>query len=186
METAIRETKIHGSIDFPYACFSGKIPEYFREFPIHWHEYFEIVFIVKGTMNVVIGEKKFSPQKGDIIIIPPKGIHGFFRNNDEHCFYYTILFRMEMLEFEDNSPVYKKYFVPYEKGVYISETWIKRNSDFSNDIFPAVTYLIRHRHERYTTNELMIKSKLYELLFHFNKRLVFENNGGGGGFTKLE
>lgn len=181
METAIRETKIHGSIDFPYACFSGRIPEYFRAFPVHWHEYFEIVFIVKGTMKVNINNEFFYPQKGDILIIPPKYIHGFFQEQQFHCFYYTVLFKLEMLEDEINSIIYKKYLLLYEQNQCIKKTWIQRDTVFSNKIFPALTYLIRHRHERYTTNELMVKSKLYELLYCFMEIIDSQSILQGGG-----
>ena len=172
MIQAIKETKIHGNIDFPYSCFSGRIPQLFKEFPIHYHEMFEIVFIAKGTMKVVLEDTVFFPHKADILFIPPKTEHGYFQHKNEECFYYTILFDMSLIESDENSAIYKKYIAPYKEKARFKEYFIRRGSDFTKHIFPAVLYLIRHRHERYTTNELMVKSKLCELLFQFKKILV--------------
>lgn len=169
---AIKETKIHGNIDFPYASFSGRIPRQFREFPVHYHDFFEIIFIVKGTMKVVIERQEFFPQMSDIVLVPPKTEHGFFQNESDECFYYTILFNIELIDNDEKSATYKKYLVPYKNKAELKEYFIKKGTAFSAKIFPSVTYLIRHRHERYTTNELMIKSKLCELIFYFQEILV--------------
>ena len=34
----LHETKIHGSIAFPYSVYRGRIPEWIHSFPLHWHE----------------------------------------------------------------------------------------------------------------------------------------------------
>lgn len=48
MPVAFRETIIRGSLEFPYKLYSSLIPEFFRNFPMHWHDEFEIIWVRDG------------------------------------------------------------------------------------------------------------------------------------------
>ena len=43
-EPLLHETKIHGTKDFPYIVYHGIIPDFFKAYPLHWHDEVEIIY----------------------------------------------------------------------------------------------------------------------------------------------
>ena len=52
-EELLHETKIHGTKDFPYIVYHGIIPDFFKAYPLHWHDEVEIIYITKGKMKIL-------------------------------------------------------------------------------------------------------------------------------------
>ena len=44
-------------------------------YPNHWHDCFEIIYVLSGKFNVTIGEREFQLGAEDIAVIPPLTIH---------------------------------------------------------------------------------------------------------------
>jgi AraC-like DNA-binding protein len=49
-----------------------------RSFPLHWHDFFEIMEISKGGMCVFIDDSIFEASAGDMVMINSGAVHGFF------------------------------------------------------------------------------------------------------------
>ena len=47
----LHETKIHGSIAFPYSVYRGRIPEGIHSFRLHWHEGLELIYCEAGSIQ---------------------------------------------------------------------------------------------------------------------------------------
>ena len=47
-----------------------------RDFPLHKHDYYEILVYVDGEGHIMIENQTFSIKKGEIVAIPPKMEHG--------------------------------------------------------------------------------------------------------------
>lgn len=62
----------------------------------HSHEYFQIYYVLKGSLTHVVGDKEFSLNKGDVFIIPPKCTHKICQPKD--ALFYTFSFTAESLE----------------------------------------------------------------------------------------
>jgi AraC-like DNA-binding protein len=52
-------------------------------FPLHWHEQIEILYILEGTLKVLINGKTREGAAGDIFIIDTGLLHGFFDPSPE-------------------------------------------------------------------------------------------------------
>ncbi len=46
-------------------------------YPPHWHEHFEIIYVISGNIKAVIGDASFDLKDGHILIIPPACVHLF-------------------------------------------------------------------------------------------------------------
>ena len=59
---------------------------------LHYHEYFELLFFVEGSIRYICEQDAWRPQSGDIILIPPHHLHMSMIDGDathytRHVFY---------------------------------------------------------------------------------------------------
>lgn len=157
------EGKIHGKINFPYAVYHGRIPLFLKNYPLHWHEEFEIICIMDGKLTVQVHSEKYECSQGDLVLIPPGAVHQIQQCGSDTCFYFNILFKFSLLEPDEESYMYKKYFLPLlnENGI---EHYIPENSALGNELLPVVNHLIVNREKKYNNQELVIKAKLFLLI----------------------
>ena len=81
--TPLHETKIHGSITFPYNIYRGIIPEWLRSFPLHWHDDFELIYCSEGRMQVTLWGQSYLLCAGDLIVILPHAVHSIEQSGDK-------------------------------------------------------------------------------------------------------
>ena len=159
---AIRETKRHGLINFPFEVYRCKIPETFHFFPMHYHEEFEIVYMLEGILDCQINMEHFICREGDILVIPPGKVHGFNLFEDKSCHYANILFSLNLLEKED-SEIFTTFFKPYLKESIQISNYFPKESKENILLHDSVLTLFEHRHEE-LTEPLLIKSELYKVM----------------------
>ena len=69
MEKAdIKEKRQHATGWIPYSYYASAIPDYFANVPLHWHEEFEINYVLHGQGEFLCGEERFIAKDGDIVI----------------------------------------------------------------------------------------------------------------------
>lgn len=172
MDRSMHETKIHGRLDFPYIVYKGTIPCTLHNYPLHWHEEFEIIYIEEGEGIISVQSHRYNCGAGDIIIIPPELIHDIRQKENKSMLYFNILFKFSLLEENEKSVCYEKYFQPYRTGSAPKEFYFPPDNALNKKIAPHIQELIARRKDKYTTDELMIKSHLYAVLFELSTRLV--------------
>jgi AraC-like DNA-binding protein len=64
---------------FPYRSWDSVMPLF--TFPLHWHEYYEIVYVLKGKTYASLDGETYEASEKDIIIINKSILHGFFPSN---------------------------------------------------------------------------------------------------------
>ena len=64
-----------------YAVYYYKDDE-IDEIPLHYHEFYELLFLIDGNLDYIIGDEIYHLQKGDLLFIPP----GVFHNPIIHNF----------------------------------------------------------------------------------------------------
>lgn len=89
-----RETRKHGTFDFPLAFYhvTPSHPRY--EMAYHWHMEYEIIRIIKGEFLMMMNEEEFTAKEGDIIFIKEGVLHGGYPN---HCVYECVVFDLNAL-----------------------------------------------------------------------------------------
>ena len=91
-----KEKRKHGSARIPYDFFECRIPDGFHLVPLHWHNEFELNYIIRGKSEFVCGEDKFIAETGDIIMIPPNMLHALYPYGDGKQVHDTLVFKEEM------------------------------------------------------------------------------------------
>lgn len=168
MENILHETKVHGKLTFQYMVYRGQLPEYIQSFPAHWHKEMEIIYVVNGQGTVTVQTTKYNLCEGDIILIQPETLHSIEQLNNHHMEYFNIIFDFNLLE-SDMSYCYLNFFKPIYERTKIVPVYIKDSEPLSSLITPHIKYLIDNRKQKFSGDELMVKSNLYAIIHHINK-----------------
>jgi len=173
MEAApLHETKIHGIISFPYSVYKGRIPEWIQSFPLHWHDDFELIYCVKGQIQVTLWGRAHTLCDNDLIIILPHAVHSIEQGDLEGGEYFNILFHPSLFIGTENDPCYEKYVLPFLNNERTIECFHPASSFFNQTVTPCIHSMLTHRKESYSTHELIIKSNLFLLLHHINQHSI--------------
>lgn len=170
--TLLHEEKIHGTVDFPYIVYHGKIPDFIHSYPLHWHEEAEIIYVTKGCVNITVWSNTYQVQKGDIIILMPQTIHSIEQIDSHHAEYFNIVFHFSILEKPEENSLYDKYLKPFlthEKSVNCYE---RKGSELNTRLTPLLLSLIEHRRDSYTTCEYLVKSILFMIMHNLNQACI--------------
>lgn len=170
--TLLHETKIHGTTDFPYTVYHGKIPDFIHSYPLHWHDEAEIIYISKGCMKITVWSNTYYAKEGDIIILMPHMIHSIEQMNDNYAEYFNIIFHFSILEKTEDGICYEKYLKPFltnEKSVNCYEP---KGSRLNLSLTPFLISLIENRRESYTTCEYLVKANLFLIMHYLNQNCI--------------
>ncbi|MBQ9956657.1 MAG: AraC family transcriptional regulator [Ruminococcus sp.] len=129
-----REDRVHSSSEKPFSYYKCIIPDFFGYVPMHWHEEFEINYILEGSAEFICGEEKFISQKGDIIITQPDTPHSIYPVNGSRQVYDTVVFSSEMLSFSESDRCYQQCIEPVIKGTAVIPSHITANHCYYNEI----------------------------------------------------
>lgn len=168
-DSLLHETKIHGTVDFPYIVYPGRIPEYITSYPQHWHEEAELIYVTGGHLKVTVWSEAFQLRAGDIVIVLPHAIHSLEQIGDESGEYYNIVFDFSIFGKDAGYDKYLKPFLTHKKKVNCCEP---KGSALNAQLTPLILSLIEHRQNSYTTDEYLIKSNLFMIMHLLNQHCV--------------
>ena len=71
MSARHQEIRLNGSFPLRFTIVED------LKYPPHWHEHFEVIYIIDGSIKAVIGNNAYEMQKEDILFISPACVHYF-------------------------------------------------------------------------------------------------------------
>lgn len=172
---AVHETKVHGSLAFPYTIYGGLIPDFIKGFPLHWHDEMEIVYVIDGSLVVSVGGDDYTLSAGELVCIQPQLIHSIGQNGNNCARYVTILFRLSLLENSGADICTESFFEPVESRRLSLQIYISRQHEMCEKIGSCARRLIEIRRSGNEGYELIIKSILFEMMHYMSRYAEPEN-----------
>lgn len=161
----LHETKIHGTTDFPYIVYHGKIPDFYESFPLHWHDEMEFIYVMEGQLKITVWSTTYTLHTGDIAIILPHAMHSLEQDEFKRAEFFNIVFHCSIFGTDSCYEKYIKPFLTHEKSLSCFE----RNGSWINEqLKPFLLSLIEHRRNSYTTHEYLVKSHLFMIMHLLN------------------
>ncbi|MHA6483339.1 helix-turn-helix transcriptional regulator [Paenibacillus sp. strain BS8-2] len=80
---------------------------------LHWHEHFELIYMTKGKANFHIDSVSYSVNEGDLLIVPPGGMHVGYQDGDEATEYIAVVFNPTLLLPREIDRSFELYLRPY-------------------------------------------------------------------------
>ena len=65
------EKRRHSTALIPYSCYECHLPEEFMNVPMHWHNEFELNYILQGRGEFICDNRRFEAGGGGILLLPP-------------------------------------------------------------------------------------------------------------------
>lgn len=115
MNPQLRENKIHGSTGYPYCQYRVTGIRRSFQFPVHWHEEMELIYISRGQLQVNIGGADYTASQGCVLIVNPQQLH-LMGSEDTDVLYHTLLFPLEFLSFQTQDALEQTVFLPLRTG----------------------------------------------------------------------
>ena len=159
----LQEKKLHGRPDFPFAVYPGRLPEFGREYPLHWHEELELICIHSGIGVVTVQARQFVVREGDLILVPPQQVHSIRQHREEEMHYHTVLFRLSLLE---QSPRVANYTAVLLDKTKTHPVFLQKGSELNSLLRPSVGQLLEYREKRDTAFDLLVYAQMYTSLYH--------------------
>ena len=108
----------HGTREFPveYYYVDNKHPRY--QMPFHWHNEWEILRILDGTLKISLDDEQYSLQKGDSLLIRGGVLHG---GEPENCIYECLVF--DLYGIFRTMEMVKPYLRPFYRQAYLPKSF---------------------------------------------------------------
>lgn len=105
------QLEAHGTNEFPCAAYEINTANNQNHIvDLHWHEEFEIIYCVKGTLNLRILSKTYVIEQDDIATLNTNVMHYIICSND--AILQSFVFNSKLITGTSNSSFAKKYIVP--------------------------------------------------------------------------
>jgi AraC family transcriptional regulator, melibiose operon regulatory protein len=88
VDQSLRELTEHRTVELPIACYETTIKQNIHGYiPLHWHEEFQFVFVVKGEAVFQINQEDMIIQEGEGLFINSGCLHMAEEKNHSGCTY---------------------------------------------------------------------------------------------------
>lgn len=160
MYLELKENQPHGTSEFPYTQYFIQNVKSSFQFPVHWHDEIEIIYITKGILHVYINGQDYTGSAGSIFIVNPKELH-FMGTSDMTVAYYTILFPMEFISFQSEDLFERTVLKPLRNGQRQLVSALPSNNELTN----ILDQLLRIKKEAHPFPYHQVKTRLCLLEF---------------------
>lgn len=138
---------------------------------LHWHEHFEIIYVVSGTVSFYIDRQRYDASAGELLFVPSGGLHVGYCTTEERVEYWALVFNRSLLDGPYGDAIHDRYLAPFLDG----KLRFPVKPDRSERLEP-VRELLRSIKDEFEQKplayELAVKAKVY-LLFTLLARDCF-------------
>jgi len=132
-----RETKSHGSVLFPAACYSVDFPDVSISW--HWHSELELIVVEKGQIMLHVGARQFLLYEGAGAFVNADILHTASAADEKHgTMIHSIVFHPRLIGGIEDSIYWEKYLYPLINNVEYSVQLLSENIDWQKDILDKI------------------------------------------------
>lgn len=159
MQNAVRETRPRGTPDFALSLFKHFVDRVSVEY--HWHPEIELVFVEEGVFNVIINQKSYVAEAGDIFFINSGELHAMNQNKGEVRFY-SVVFYPHILDFDIKNPFQRNFIDPIKNGEICLPHRIDKNDGCYDAVKEQMQRIFYAEKDEFSKSQQLIA--IYELI----------------------
>lgn len=158
-----RELKPHGTLDFPCAAyFSDYADVLYDEFPWHWHDEMEFIYIIKGTLKLQVPGKSLIVSSGESVFINAKVLHT--GTSEDLCEKLSLVFHPELMG-DEASVFSQKYVTPLRQLQSLDCCLFHPGQQWMNDISENLLHIFAAMKEEDFGYEFEVRESLSRICF---------------------
>lgn len=171
-DTTKRETKSHGSVFFPAACYKVDFPDVLISW--HWHCELELIMVEKGRINLYVGTMQFLLKEGSGAFVNADMLHMVKAVDEKQgALIHSIVFHPRLIGGIENSIYWEKYLNPLINNNGYSVQLFTEDINWQREVLDRIQRawieiaVDKHGYEFRVRNELSeIMLQLYDHLQH--------------------
>jgi len=161
-----REQVIHGSADFPIACYYNDLV--LIPVLLHWHEELEAGIVTEGTAIISIGSEKHLLKQGDGFFINTGILHDGCSADGSCCKIHSMVFHPKLVGGNPESVFYRKYLRPLLEDPTLNWIHLSGAELWHQEAVEAITATWNHCREDRPGYEFPVRSSLSQLIWQIH------------------
>lgn len=166
-----KENAQHSSKLIPYSYYKCDYKAHCGYVPLHWHNEFEINYIVNGAAQFRCANKNIIAHKGDIVFITPNTIHSVYPYKDFDDTHDALVFSGEMFGLSGDDRCVALFIRPIINGTLEITPHITSDKPYYDEIKKCTESVFNCVKTNSAQYDLLLKSELLKLLW------ILSNNG---------
>lgn len=159
------EKRIHSNREVPYSVYTCDMPKFYPNVPIHWHNEYEIDYVIDGVGEFVCGDAHFVAHKGDVILSLPNMIHAAYPEEGKSLHYKAFVFNANMLGQTENDRSYNDCIRPISQNSLLPVLHYSKDFEEYDKVKTLVEEIIASSVKNDSFEDLLLKSNLYKLFY---------------------
>lgn len=155
----------HSTAQKLYRRTTGKIPNYFADVSLHWHNEFEINVMIDGSAIYQVGAQTYISNVGDINIKVPGILHATHIQENGFAHYETLIFRPELFGFTEYERGNLKYLLRILSKKLIIKTPIRPNDVEYDRIYRLLKDAMDAAENNTPADDILLRSRLNEAFY---------------------
>ncbi|WHY69410.1 AraC family transcriptional regulator [Neobacillus sp. SuZ13] len=158
VDHSLKELTEHRTVVLPIACYETTINQNINGYiPLHWHDEFQFVLVVKGEASFKINEEKMAVQEGEGLFINSGCLHMAKDNKDSGCIYICLNVSPNFVLSQE---LYPTYVHPYIEATNIPCLPLVPKKSWANNILVSIMKINQLIKENPPFNEIDISLHL--------------------------
>ncbi|ODG89806.1 MULTISPECIES: AraC family transcriptional regulator [Bacillaceae] len=164
VDKSLKELTKHHTVVLPFACYETTIKQNINSYiPLHWHDEFQFVHVVKGEAIFQINEENIFVQEGEGLFINSGCLHMAKDRNDSDCTYICLNVSPSFVLSQE---LYTTFVKPYYQATNIPFLFLDPKELWANSI---LCYILK-------INEMIKQnSPFYEIDVSLHLTLIWKN-----------
>lgn len=167
----LKENKPHGTKEYPYVQYFIHRVKHSFQFPVHWHDELEIIYIKQGILQISINGLDYTGTAGSIFLVNPRELH-LMGSSDLSVAYYTLLFPLEFISFQSMDAFETMLLQPLRSGQLVFKHKIT-DTNLTHRLCPILDQIIAVNQEAAPVSDSLpaeIKTRI--LLLQFFQQII--------------
>jgi AraC-like DNA-binding protein/mannose-6-phosphate isomerase-like protein (cupin superfamily) len=174
-ENQLEDREYARNDSFPFRIGYEEITNYVgATFQCHWHPELEFAYIKSGSMIYQVNNNQYLVRAGDAMFVNQNCLHSGTSYRSLNCEYFGMTFLPVLLSGHKNSIFESKYLAELVTSERVPFAYFNGMDNENKHIISALLELEKVYTEKVDGYELLIQSKLFELIFHLYKDVYCE------------
>lgn len=174
------EKKQHSTAFIPYSHYECRLPEYFINVPMHWHNEFELNYILQGRGEFICDNNRFTAGEGDVLLLPPNMLHAAYPDGNSKLVYYALVFHPVLLGANSSDRCTTECIRPIINGSMKINVRIPSDAKNYPEIKESVSRIFSYAQDNSSRMDLLLKSELLRFfwLLETDEEIICQKDTG--------
>lgn len=162
-----RELLEHGTALFPISCYNDDLV--ISNVPWHWHDEFEVLYVIEGSAIVSVGTEKYILSTGDGFFINSGILHSAQKGNTANSQICSIVFHPRIVGSGVDSIYWQNYVQPVISNPFLRQVYLDQTEPWHNDAINTIKTAWNTCLTEKPGYEFDIRTALSSLILHLSQ-----------------